>query len=54
MDSGTLFGRLLGIVEAPTLKCTRNPSTAAGGMDKVCCAPTLLVTSARDEKTTQK
>ena len=39
MDSGTLFGCLLGMVEAPMLKCTCNPSAAAGGMDKVCCAP---------------
>ena len=39
MDSGTFFGCLLGMVEAPMLKCTCNPSAAAGGMDKVCCAP---------------
>ena len=57
MDSGTLFGCLLGMVEAPMLKCTCNPSAAAGGRDKVCCAPfqtTLLVKSVRFEKTTQK
>ena len=57
MDSGTLFGYLLGIVEAPMLKCTCNPSAAAGGMDKICCAPfqtTLLVKSVRFEKTAQK
>ena len=57
MDSGTLFGCLLGMVEAPMLKCTCNPSAAAGGMDKVCCAPfqtTLLVKSVRFEKTAQK
>ena len=50
MDSGTLFGCLLGMVEAPMLKCTCNPSAAAGGMDKVCCAPfqtTLLVKNVR-------
>ena len=50
MDSGTLFGCLLGMVEAPMLKCTCNPSAAAGGRDKVCCAPfqtTLLVKSVR-------
>ena len=34
MDSGTLFGCLLGMVEAPMLKCTCNPSAAAGGMDR--------------------
>ena len=39
MDSGTLFGCFLGMVEAPMLKCTCNPSAAAGGRDKVCCAP---------------
>ena len=39
MDFGTVFGCLLGMVEASMLKCTRNPSAAAGGMDKVCCAP---------------
>ena len=39
MDSGTLFGCLLDMVEAPKLKCTCNPSAAAGGMDKVCRAP---------------
>ena len=53
MDSGTLFNYLLGMVEAPMLKCTCNPSVAAGGMDKVCCAPfqtTLLVKSVRFEK----
>ena len=57
MDSGTLFGCLLGIVEAPMLKCTCNPSAAAGGTDKVCCSPfqtTLLVKSVRLEKPTQK
>ena len=57
MDSGTLCGCLLGMVEAPMLKCTCNPSAAAGGMDKVCCAPfqtTLLVKSVRFEKTAQK
>ena len=44
--SGALFGCLPGMVEAPTLKCTCNPSAAAGGRDKVCCAPfetTLIV-----------
>ena len=57
VDSGTLFGCLLGMVEAPMLKCTCNPSAAAGGMDKVCCAPfqtTLLVKSVRFEKTAQR
>ena len=57
MDSGTLFGCLLGMVEAPMLKCTCNPLAAAGGMDKVCCAPfqtTLLVKSVHFEKTAQK
>ena len=57
MDSGTLFGCLLGMVEAPMLKCTCNPSAAAGGMDKVCCAPfqtTLLVKSVRFEKMAPK
>ena len=57
MAFGTLFGCLLGMVEAPMLKCTCNPSAAAGGMDKVCCAPfqtTLLVKSVRFEKTAQK
>ena len=39
MDSGTFFGCLLGMVEAPMLKCTCNPSAAAGGVDKACCAP---------------
>ena len=34
MDSGTLFGCLLDMVEAPMLKCTCKPSAAAGGMDK--------------------
>ena len=56
-DSGTLFGCLLVMVEAPMLKCTCNPSAAAGGMDKVCFAPfqtTLLVKSVRFEKTAQK
>ena len=38
MDSGALFGCLLGMVEAPMLKCTCNPSAVAG-RDKVCCAP---------------
>ena len=50
MDSGTLFGCLPGMVEAPMLKCTCNPSAAAGGMDKVCCAPfqrTLLLKNVR-------
>ena len=53
MDSGTLFGCFLGMVEAPMLKCTCNPSAAAGGKDKVCCAPfqtTLLVKNVRFEK----
>ena len=53
MISGTLFGCLLGMVEAPMLKCSCNPSAAAGGMDKVCCAPfqtTLLVKSVRFEE----
>ena len=58
MGSGTLFGCLLGMVEAPTLKCTCNPSTAAAaGRDKVCCAPfqtTLLVKNVRFEKMAQK
>ena len=57
MDCGTLFGCLLGMVEAPMLKCTCSPSAAAGGMDKVCCAPfqtTLLVKNVRFEKTAQK
>ena len=57
MDSGTLFGCLQGMVEAPMLKCTRNPSAAAGGRDNLCCAPfqtTLLVKSVRFEETTQK
>ena len=57
MDSGTLFGCLLGMVKAPMLKCTCNPSAAAGGMDKVCCAPfqtTLSVKSVCFEKTAQK
>ena len=56
MDFGTLFGCRLGMVEAPMLKCTRNPSAVAGGMGKVCCAPfqtTLLVKSGRFEKTAQ-
>ena len=39
MDSGTLFGCLLGMVEAPMLKRICNPSATAGGRDKVCCAP---------------
>ena len=46
-------GCLLRMVEAPILKCTCNPSSAAGGRDKVCCAPfqtTLLVKSVRFEK----
>ena len=57
MDSGTLFGCLLGIVKAPMLKCTCNPSAAAGGRDKVCCASiqtTLLVKNVRFEETAQK
>ena len=57
MHSGTLFGCLVGMVEAPMLKCTCNPSAAAGGRDKVCCArfhTTLLVKSVRLEKTAQK
>ena len=57
MDSGTLFGCLLGMVEAPMLKFTCNPSAAAGGMDKVCCTPfqtTLLVKSVRFEKRPKK
>ena len=57
VDSGTLFGCLLDMVEAPMLKCTCKPSAAAGGMDKVCCAPfqtTLSVKSVCFEKTAQK
>ena len=57
MDSRTLFGCLLGMVEAPMLKCTWNPSAAAGRRDKVCCAPfqpTLLVKNFRFEKTAPK
>ena len=57
MDPGTLFGYLLGMVDAPMLKCTCNPSVPAGGMDKVCCTPfqtTVLVKSVRFEKTAQK
>ena len=57
MDSGTLFGCPLGMVEAPILKCFCNPSAAASGMDKVCCAPfqtTRLVKNVRFEKTAQK
>ena len=57
MDSGTLFGCLLGMVEAPMLKCTCNPSAAAGGMNKVCCAPfqtTLLLKNVRFQKPAQK
>ena len=57
MDSGTLFGCLLGMVKASTLKCICNPSAAAGGMDKVCCAlfqTTLLVRIIRFEKTAKK
>ena len=57
MDSWTLFGCLLDMVEAPKLKCTCNPSAAAGGMDQVCRAPfqtTLLVKNVRSEKTAQK
>ena len=57
MDSGTLFGCLLGMVEVSMLKRTCNPSAAAGGMDKVCCAPfqtTRLVKSVPFEKTAQK
>ena len=43
--------------QAPMLKCTCNPSAAAGGKDKVCCAPfqtTLLVKSVRFEKKAPK
>ena len=39
------------------LKCTCNPSPAAGGRDTVCCAPlqtTLLVKNVRFEKMAQK
>ena len=57
MGCGTLFGCLLGMIKAPMLKCTCNPSAAAGRMDKVCCAPfqtTLLVKNVRFEKTAQK
>ena len=57
MDSGTLFGCLLGMVEAPMLKCTCNPSAAAGGMDKVCCAPFQTILSVKSvcfEKTAQE
>ena len=54
MDSWTLFGCLLGMVEAPMLKCTCNPSAVAGGMDKDCCAPfqktTFLVKNVRFDK----
>ena len=39
MDSETLFGCLLGMVEAPMLKSTCNPSAAAGGRDKVGAHP---------------
>ena len=38
-DSRTLFGCVLLMVEAPMLKRTCNPLAAAGGRDKVCCAP---------------
>ena len=57
MDSGTFLGCLLGMVEAPMLKCTCNPSGAAGGRDKLCCAPfqkTLLVKNVRFKGTAQK
>ena len=53
MDSGTLFGCLLDMVQAPMLKFICKPSAAAGGMDNVCCAPfqtTLSVKSVRFEK----
>ena len=53
MDSGTLFGCLLGMVEAPMLKCTCNPSGAVVARDNVCCAlfqTTLLVKSVRLKK----
>ena len=56
MDSVTLFGCLLGMVEAPMLKCTRNFSAAAG-RDEVCSAPfqtTLLVNRVRFEKAALK
>ena len=56
MDSGTLLGCLLGMVEAPMLKCTCIPSAPAGGRDKVCCAPfqtILLVKSVCFEKRPQ-
>ena len=39
MDSGTLFGCFLDMVEAPMLECTCKPSAAAGGMHKTCCSP---------------
>ena len=53
MDSGTLFGFFLRMVKVPMLKCTCNPAAAAGGRDKVCCAPfqtTLLVKNVCLEK----
>ena len=53
MDSGIFIGCLLGMVEAPMLKCTCNPSAAAGGRTEVCSAPfqtTLSVKSVRFEK----
>ena len=56
MDYGTLFGCLLGMVEAPMLKFTCNPSAAAGGRE-VFCAPfqtTRLVQSARFENDPKK
>ena len=39
MDSGTLFGCLLGMVEAPMLKCTCNGLGATGGRDEVAVQP---------------
>ena len=53
MDSGTLFGCLLGMVEAPMLEWTCNPSAAASGRDKVGCTPfqtTLSVKNVHFEK----
>ena len=57
MDFGTFFGCRLGMVEAPMLICTCNPSAATGGMDKVCCASfktTLLVKNGSFGKMAQK
>ena len=57
IDSGTLFGRLLGMVEAPMLKCTCHPSVAANWRDKVCCATlpdNTFCQSVRSEKTAEK